>query len=77
MTELNPVNRQAVGAGHTVKPDESIFFINYGKELARALEKGIKFFSLVRTTKFILNFSRAGEWIYLPPKDSGRVTRVR
>jgi len=31
--------RQAVGAGHTVKPDESIFFINYGKELARALEK--------------------------------------
>ena len=34
------LQRQAVGAGHTVKPDESIFFINYGKELARALEKG-------------------------------------
>ena len=36
------LQRQAVGAGHTVKPDESIFFINYGKELARALEKGEK-----------------------------------
>ena len=39
---LDALKRQAVGAGHTVKPDESIFFINYGKELARALEKGIR-----------------------------------
>jgi len=31
--------RSSTGAGHTVKPDEAIFFLNYGKELARALEK--------------------------------------
>ena len=32
--------RNTPGAGATVKPDEAIFFINYGKELKRSLEKG-------------------------------------
>lgn len=31
--------RNTPGAGATVKPDEAIFFINYGKELKRSLEK--------------------------------------
>lgn len=32
--------KSTAGAGHTVRPDEAIFFINYGKELKRSLEKG-------------------------------------
>jgi len=31
--------KKTPGAGHTVKPDEAIFFINYGNELKRSLEK--------------------------------------
>jgi len=31
--------KSSTGAGHTIKPDEAVFFHNYGKELARALEK--------------------------------------
>jgi hypothetical protein len=31
--------KNSVGAGHTIKPDEAIFFLNFGKELVRGLEK--------------------------------------
>ena len=32
--------KNQVGAGHTIKPDEAVFFMNFGKELVRGLEKG-------------------------------------
>ena len=38
--EICTAYKSTPGAGHTVRPDEAIFFINYGKALKTSLEKG-------------------------------------
>ena len=38
--EICTTYKNTAGAGHTVRPDEAIFFINYGKALKASLEKG-------------------------------------
>ena len=46
--EICTTYKNTAGAGHTVRPDEAIFFINYGKALKTSLEKGkIKMISVV------------------------------
>lgn len=37
--EICTTYKNTAGAGHTVRPDEAIFFINYGKALKTSLEK--------------------------------------
>ena len=61
--EICATYKSTAGAGHTVRPDEAIFFINYGKELKRSLEAGI--FNFVPKLDFLNKISIFEQnWIF-------------